>query len=411
MRWALLLGAVIVAGLGVFAAVTFGRHPKGRVERGSPTVAFVPTLTVAGVARHPAGIVWPAFGYDTARLHVAPGVTLRPPYRTLWVAGGRSLLEFPPAIAYGRLYVATAAGEVLALSAATGLRAWRYEAHRCAAASPAVGPFKGGAVYEAFLNRLPCKAKLASDGEVVALAAGTGQVRWRRRIGASETSPLLAYGRVYVGDWLGMVYALDARTGRVDWSFETGGAVKGGVALSGNRVFVGSYDGDLYALDAATGHLLWRAAGLSGSGAFYSTPSVAYGRVYIGSTDDRVYSFGAPTGSLSWSFRTGGYVYGSPAVWKGLVLVGSYDHTFYALDAADGRERWRFSANGPISGSATVVDGIVYFATLRGRTYALDASSGRLVWSFPDGRYAPVVADRRRLYLIGYSRIYGLVSR
>jgi outer membrane protein assembly factor BamB len=98
-------------------------------------------------------------------------------------------------------------------------------------------------------------------------------------------------------------------------------------------------------------------------------------------------------------------------VWRRLVLIGSYDHTFYAFDAATGAVRWTFHANGPISGSATVVNGVVYFATLAGRTYGLDARTGRLRWSFHDGRYSPVVADRRRLYLLGYSRVYGLVPR
>jgi hypothetical protein len=56
-----------------------------------------------------------------------------------------------------------------------------------------------------------------------------------------------------------------------------------------------------------------------------------------------------------------------------------------------------------------VIAGRVYFATLAGRTYALDARSGALLWTFPDGKYSPVVADSKRLYLIGYARIYGLV--
>jgi eukaryotic-like serine/threonine-protein kinase len=124
-----------------------------------------------------------------------------------------------------------------------------------------------------------------------------------------------------------------------------------------------------------------------------------------------VYSFGTRSGELRWSQGTGGFVYGSPAVWRRLVLVGSYDESFYALDAATGDVRWRFRANGPISGSATVLDGVVYFATLEGRTYALDARTGRQLWTFPDGKYTPVVADRDRLYLLGYARLYGMVER
>jgi outer membrane protein assembly factor BamB len=73
--------------------------------------------------------------------------------------------------------------------------------------------------------------------------------------------------------------------------------------------------------------------------------------------------------------------------------------------------RWTFKANGPISGSATVLHGVVYFATLKRRTYALNAATGRLLWSFPDGKYSPVVADPRRLYLVGYTRLYGMVAK
>ena len=407
--------AALVLVVGVRIGVALYRKHQGRDVRGSSTVEFVPTeIPKPPPPRRLAQIAWPTFGHDAARLHVAPATRLRPPFRTTWVAGGRSLLEFPPAVGYGRLFLANGAGNVLALSARTGRRAWDYNAKRCVAASPSIGRYQGGTVYETFLNRMPCSAKRPEDGEVVALSVGTGQVRWRRHIGASETSPLLADGRIYVGDWLGKVYALDERTGKILWTFRTGGPIKGAVAQSGNRLFVGSYDGHLYALSASTGRLIWRASGdarLLGHGTFYSTPAVAYGRVYIGSTDGKVYSFGAGSGKRRWSHSTGGYVYGSPAVWNRRVYVGSYDHNFYAFDAATGAVVWRFPANGPISGSATVIGGIVYFATLRGRTYALNARSGKLVWSFPDGKYTPVVADRTRLYLLGFGKIYGLVPR
>ena len=138
---------------------------------------------------------------------------------------------------------------------------------------------------------------------------------------------------------------------------------------------------------------------------------VAYGRVYIGSTDGKVYSFGAASGKLRWSQGTGGYVYASPAVWQKTVYVGSYSDRFYALDAATGDVKWRFQANGDISGSATVLNGVVYFSTFDELTYALDARSGKVLWTFRDGKYAGVVADAERLYLVGHARVYGMVER
>jgi hypothetical protein len=51
----------------------------------------------------------------------------------------------------------------------------------------------------------------------------------------------------------------------------------------------------------------------------------------------------------------------------------------------------------------------VYFATLARTTYALDARTGRRLWTFPDGKYSPVVADSKHLYLVGYAKVYGLL--
>jgi alcohol dehydrogenase (cytochrome c) len=98
-------------------------------------------------------------------------------------------------------------------------------------------------------------------------------------------------------------------------------------------------------------------------------------------------------------------------VWNGIVYAGSYSGRFYAFDAATGVQRWSFQAKGPISGSATVVGDIVYFATLKQQTYALNARTGKLVWSFHDGAYTPVVAASGRLFLVGYSIVYGMVPR
>jgi outer membrane protein assembly factor BamB len=408
-----LAAILLLVAAGAATAVVLHRLEAGGDVRGSSTVEFVTSATATstpGLPRPPQQ-TWPMFGRDGSRDAAFAATGLRPPFRRVWAAGGRSLIEFPPAIAYGHLYYTDGGGRVYAISASNGSRMWRYDAHRGSAATPAVGPHAHGTVYASFLNRLGSHAKVPGDGEVVALAAGTGRVRWVAHVGASETSPLLAGNRVLVGGWDGKIWALDARSGRPLWTYQTGGAVKGGLAFSGGRVYAGSYDGHVYALDAVSGRLMWRASAqpqLFGHGTFYSTPVVAYGRVYVGSTDGRMYSFGARSGKLRWSHRTGGYVYGSAAVWDRLVLVGSYDHHFYAFDAATGAERWSVEADGPISGSATVIGGIAYFATLHGTLDAVTADDGHVIWTFGDGAYAPAVSDGRKLYVVGYSVVYGL---
>jgi outer membrane protein assembly factor BamB len=405
-RFLVALVVAVLLGIGALAGYVLHVKHEGRNIQGSSTVEFVPTTPKPKPP--PPGIAWPMYGFDAARLRVAADTALAPPFRKLWTFRARSLVEFPPAVAYGRLFFANNDGIFFAVDAATGKGDWHYSSGRCQAESPAVADHL---VFATFLNKPPCNASGSSlTGEVVAFVAETGKIAWRRTIGPSETSPLVRDGTVYVGDWNGRVYALDEQTGRVEWTFQAGGQVKGGLAAAGNRVYFGAYDAKVYALNARTGKLVWTADAqprLGHSASFYSTPAVAYDRVYIGGTDDKIYSFGATSGKLRWSYSTGGYVYSSPAVWNDVVYAGSYDGTFYALDAATGSVRWKFKANGPISGSPTIVDGRVYFATLKLRTYALDAANGKLVWSYPDGKYSPVVTGEGRLYLVGYTRLYG----
>jgi outer membrane protein assembly factor BamB len=399
--------AVVLVG----AAFAYYLHVKqeSRDVKGSSTVEFVTTEAVPPPPPGP-GVAWPTYGHDPERQRFANGIALAPPFRRVWTFRAQALVEFPPVIAYGRLFFANNAGVLFAIGAKNGKRAWRYDSHRCVAASPTID---GQVVFETFMNAPPCNRKPDSrlTGELVAFNVGGGKVLWRKTIAPSESSSIVIGGAVIAGDWSGRVYAFRKRTGKPYWTTQLHGQVKGGVAVSGNRVYVGDYSGRVYALSLVSGRIIWQARAqprFGHTGTFYATPTAAYGRVYIGATDGKVYSFGAASGKLRWSQSTGGYVYSSTAVWHERVYAGSYSGTFFAFDAATGAIVWRFKADGPISGSPTVIAGRVYFATLKGTTYALDARTGARLWTFPDGKYSPVVADANRLYLVGYTRVYGL---
>jgi outer membrane protein assembly factor BamB len=403
-------GILILLIAAAVAAYLYRKH-QGRDIRGSSTVEFVATEPKA--VEEPQDVTWPLYGYDPARLRSPFGFNLRPPFRRapVWTFHGHALLEFPPIIAYGRIYIVNNKGEVFGLDEARGKVKWTYRSHRCSAASPAVG---NHLVFVSLLNKPPCNASHGQDGKVIAFDAETGKIRWQRTIGPSESSPLFADNLVVVGDWSHNVYAFTASTGNLRWHFHAGGLIKGAITLSGNRVYFGSYDTHVYALDLHTGKQAWRASSqprIGRTGTFYANPAVAYDRVFIGATDGKMYSYGAKSGKLRWSNGTGDFIYSSAAVWRRNVMVGSYDGTFYSFDAATGDVRWRFHAGGKISGSPSVIDGIVYFSTLSGRTFALDARTGKLVWSYPAGEYAAAVASKKRLYLVGYSKLYALIHR
>ena len=69
--------------------------------------------------------------------------------------------------------------------------------------------------------------------------------------GPVYSSPAIADGIVYVGSWGGEVYAFDASTGAVVWSYETAGGVFSSPTVVGGVMFIGSYDGKVYAFGSS----------------------------------------------------------------------------------------------------------------------------------------------------------------
>ena len=143
-------------------------------------------------------------------------------------------------------------------------------------------------------------------------------------------------------------------------------------------------------------------------GNFYATAAVAYGRVFIGNTDGKVYAFGASSGDLLWAQSTGGFVYSSAAIYRQDRLRRLLRRQPVRARRGDGRRPLDVRNRGRISGAAP---------SSRESSTSRPSRSGhsrstrdrRAGWSFPDGKYTPIVADAERAYLVGYTRVYGLV--
>ena len=207
-----------------------------------------------------------------------------------------------PIVADGVVYLEDPDSDVFALEQATGKISWRHDYH---SVTPSGGPngvaFGYGLLYG------------ETENSVFALDPHTGRQVWIRKLTANpnegiDMAPQLDDGRLlistipgsstsfYTGGAYGIVYALDAHTGKVLWHFST---VKGGAKLWGDpkrngggglwyppavdshgRVFIGTgnpgpyplsasdpnarsrpgpnlYTDSLVALDGAAGTLLW----------------------------------------------------------------------------------------------------------------------------------------------------------
>jgi outer membrane protein assembly factor BamB len=245
------------------------------------------------------------------------------------------------------------------------------------------------------------------------LSTDSGRQLWRFAAGGPVMAgAVIANGHLYAIAENGILSKLDARSGKLQWSFDTHGGglprdlpsltsarydeMTSAPAVAGGVVYVGSADHRLYAVADDSGRERWHFA--TGD-AIRSTPAVADGRVYFGSYDNHVYALDAGSGDLLWSFDTLQPVVSSPLVARGKVFVGSRDANLFAFDARSGEVRWKsFYWSSWVESSARILGDTLYVGSSDWqRLLAIDADSGREVWSFGTGGSAwstPAVSEK-----------------
>ena len=97
-----------------------------------------------------------------------------------------------------------------------------------------------------------------------AFGATSGKLRWSHSTGGYVyASPAVWRQRILIGSYSGTFSALDAGTGGVRWQFRANGPISGSATVIGNLVYFAtlhgpkSKNGRTYALDARTGRLVW----------------------------------------------------------------------------------------------------------------------------------------------------------
>lgn len=347
------------------------------------------------------------FRGDARHAGLYPGPSLGAYGGIAWRVQTGGPIRATPAVADGRLFVGSTDGRLYALDPRTGDELWRFHAATSVTGSPAV------------LGSLVYVTDHAST--LYALDGATGSLRWRVETGEPlpfpwgyesgdvyASSPALADGTVFFGAGDGQLYAVDAADGSVRWKSATGGRVRSTPAVADGRVVVGSADGIVYAFAEGDGHLLWQhategAALVSADYGFdrrtvQSSPAVVGGRVLVGARDGYFYALDAATGERLWrQDHEVSWVNSSPAVSDGVAVVGSSDEQFVqAVDVATGEERWRVGTAGIVWTSPTVTGNRVVIAEGAGRVRVLALDSGETVWSaWTDGALfgSPVPVD------------------
>jgi outer membrane protein assembly factor BamB len=317
-----------------------------------------------------------------------------------WKFHTRGRVIASPAVADGVVYVGSTDGNLYSIDAVSGAQKWKFETKAWEVSSPAV---VSGVVYF-----------LSYDGHFYALDAATAQVKWKFATGGERhyiathlhylqpevesmpdpwdfylSSPALWNGAVYFGSSDGNVYALDASSGALKWKFKTGDVVHSSPAIADGVLYIGSWDTYLYALDAASGTEKWRFKTGEDPVAhnhigIQSSPAVVDGLVYFGSRDSFGYAVDAATGKEVWKFSTGGsWVNNSMVVHDGKAYFGTSIPGFmHAVDAKTGKTVFDLPTGTPVFASMGLAGDTLYLGNFGGKLMAIDLKTQKPAWAF-----------------------------
>lgn len=199
-----------------------------------------------------------------------------------------------PAMAGELAILPFASGELLAVSAATGQRAWSavLTGGRRGLARAAISDITGGPLVVG-----PLVIAANQSGRMLAIDGRSGQRVWTRSIGSA--SPIWAAGdTIFLVSDDAVLMRLSARDGSTLWATRLpafrdpedreGAIAYSGPVLVGGRVLLSDSRGDLLAFDGQTGEEL---AETDLAGASLTGPVVAGGTVYVLSDNGRLQAF------------------------------------------------------------------------------------------------------------------------
>ena len=233
-----------------------------------------------------------------------------------------------------------------------------------------------------------------------------------------EASPIVVDGVMYVTQAPNDVVALDAKTGRIFWTYQYRvspdarlccGQVNRGLAIHGDTLFMGTIDAHLVALDAKNGRVLWNIEVADPKLGYSITeaPLVVKDKVVLGPAGGEYgirgffAAYDVATGKEAWRFYTipapgepgnetwagDSWKHGSGSSWS----TGSFDPDLNAI-------YWGTGNPGPDWNPDTRRGDNLYTCSV----VALDADTGKLKWHFQftpndssdwDSAQVPVLAD------------------
>jgi outer membrane protein assembly factor BamB len=318
------------------------------------------------------------------------------------------------------MFIGSCAGNFYALNKTTGQLRWSYDIRKDGKQQS----FHGDPLVANDLILIGTDYSCAPDGigHVYAFERDSGKVRWKYRAISVPTDIVQLNSSVYFGSFQDKWSSVDLHTGELNWSFSTGAAnpdcnMPGAPVTDGNRLFFAGLDGIIYALDASSGRVIWKRK----LPAVRSTAlALRENTIYLGTSDQHIYRLKTETGaviselsteakpvgrlafaddslfvflenaaekvgyiisvdsklaSVRWKQRSSpGWASERPHLWKEFVVAGNCRGELAAFRATDGAPQWNISLKGCIRSIGNSGD-MLFAGVQEGTIYAYQSSS------------------------------------
>ncbi|MBE9504314.1 MAG: PQQ-binding-like beta-propeller repeat protein [Proteobacteria bacterium] len=240
---------------------------------------------------------------------------------------GVEILSSP--IAEGGILFFTASNDILyALDSVTGDVLWRYK-----------GGSRGGGIYSIRLTSSPAYNDGMiyvgfSDGSIVAVVAFDGSILWKKKLSKGrgvrfadiDASPVIDGNVILVSSYDSGFHALDIKNGNTLWKFDARSSST--PSYDNTRVYITDSSGKIFALDKKSGAMQWEYVVDEG----VPTSTVRVGDFLLfGSSHNKMYLLKADSGELINTTKASSGFSASPIYYDEMIYAISNAGYIYAL--------------------------------------------------------------------------------
>lgn len=217
---------------------------------------------------------------------------------------------------------------------------------------------------------------------------------------------------LYMVDYLGNLYAIDAKDGEQLWQMNVDSGIIAGPALSGNKILVVANGGKVIAIETNKRKVAWKS---SASSEVLAVPKISMDMVFVPAMDGSISSLSLIDGRQLWRYTNSQPALvlrrsATPAVSNDYVVAGFANGKITALKVQDGNMEWSQEVGQPrgrnelarmvdISADPMIKGDTVYAVSYQGNLIAADLNTGNLKWERDISSFSGFATDNKFIYV------------